>query len=116
MRRSAALVVAVVACGGVLSACGSGSTPEREADAVGTAASVGLEESAVRVSFAHDAGYEYFDGTVFVLHDGVTVVGAASAASDITAGDRLRVWTGACAESFPVQCEVEAVEVLDLSP
>ncbi|MDN4481084.1 hypothetical protein [Demequina muriae] len=114
MRRRAGLVVAAVACGGALSACGSGTAaPERAADAVGAAASIDSDAGGVRVHFAHDAGYEYFEGTIFVLDDDVTVVGAAAAASDIAAGDRLRVWTSACAESFPVQCEVEAIEVLD---
>lgn len=113
MRHRAALVVAAVACGGALSACGSGTAaPERAADAVGAAASIDSDAGGVRVHFAHDDGYEYFEGTIFVLDDDVTVVGAA-AASDIAAGDRLRVWTTACAESFPVQCEVEAIEVLD---
>lgn len=117
MKSTVAWPLAVVACVAGLGGCADGQAlPDREADAVGAAQLVERGGDVVSVGFSHDEGYEYYEGTVFVLDDAVTVVGAVDAPSAIREGDRLRVWTGACAESFPVQCEVEAVEVLDLSP
>ncbi|MFW2513164.1 hypothetical protein ACNI3K_05250 [Demequina sp. SO4-13] len=111
MSRRAA---GAVACVLVLAACGSGSEPvDREADAVGTAAAVDAAGEALRVEFEPDPGYEYFEGTEFAIDDEVTVVGDADLEDTLRAGDRLAVWTEVCAESFPVQCKVEAVEVLD---
>ena len=97
-----------------LAACADGdSTHDRAPDAVGSATAVASAGAATRIEFAPDPGYEYFEGTTFVLDEDVTVTGAATDASAIEDGDRLEVWTGACAESFPVQCAVEHVEVLD---
>jgi hypothetical protein len=65
----------------------------------------------VQVAFTPDAGYEYFAGTTFDIPfsaasaiDGET----ALVLGDLKAGDRINVWTGACRESYPVQCDVEA--------
>ncbi|MFN3866365.1 MAG: hypothetical protein ACK4MD_06585 [Demequina sp.] len=103
-----------LACVVALTGCGAGAvTPDRAADAVGSALAVQQDGAQVRVQFAHDVGYEYYEGTQFVLGDAVTVTGAVDRPTAIRPGDRLRVWTAACAESFPVQCQVEAVEVLD---
>jgi len=109
--RMRAAVVASFAAALTLAACSSGGVPDREADAVGRAAEVVTEGDTTRVLFEHDAGYEYFEGTTFVIDDEVTVVGVDDRAG-IPGGAALEVWTGACAESFPVQCEVEAVLVL----
>lgn len=84
----------------------------REPDAVGVVASVAFGEDSVQVEFTPDAGYEYFAGTTFDLPfsaafgiDGEE----ALVLGDLQAGDRINVWTSSCAESMPVQCQVEAV-------
>lgn len=96
----------------VLAACGS-PVPERDPEAIGTADAVVTEGDVTRVSFVPDPGYEYFEGTTFVLTDEIPVVGAVDVAAAIEEGDVLRVWSSVCAESFPVQCQVDVVEVLD---
>jgi hypothetical protein len=86
----------------------------RAPDATGTIEAVHFSDGPVSITFEPDAGFEYFAGTTFDVppgafphgEDGVTL-----AASDLGVGDRINVWVGACAESFPVQCEVERVEL-----
>ncbi|WP_061961756.1 hypothetical protein [Demequina flava] len=107
MRRTWLVPIAVA-----LAACGS-PLPESDPEAVGTADAVAAQDGDVAISFVPDVGYEYFEGTTFVVGDEVPVGGSAKAASDIEAGDAIAVWTDVCAESFPVQCVVTAVEVLD---
>lgn len=85
--------------------------PDRLSDAYGTAAAVETSGGVTEVLFEPDAGDEYFEGTTFVLDDQVRVGGKVSDASAIEVGDRIDVWTNECAESFPVQCQVEAVKV-----
>lgn len=103
---------AVLATVVLVAGCASSvDTPERVPDAVGTASSVETVHGVTNVGFAHDEGYEYFEGTVFVLDGEVSVTGAATEASAIVDGDRLEVWADICAESFPVQCQVQAVRV-----
>ncbi|GIG55437.1 hypothetical protein [Demequina activiva] len=107
-------VTVATAAAAALAACGAdGSTPEREPEAVGTATAADHGGGATRIAFEPDAGYDYFEGTTFVLDEQVSVGGTVTSASAIESGDRLEVWTGPCAESFPVQCTVEHVEVLD---
>lgn len=84
----------------------------RAPEAVGSVESVTFGEDSVQVVFQPDAGYEYFEGTTFDIPfsavaaiDGETPV----VLGDLKQGDRINVWTSACAESFPVQCTVEAV-------
>ena len=63
-------------------------------------------------AFTSAAGYEYFDGTTFdVPFSAATAIDGETAVvlGDLVAGDRINVWTGACRESMPVQCDVEAV-------
>ena len=101
----------LLACA-LLVACASGfNPPDRAPDAVGSAASVETSDGVTSVLFEHDPSYEYFEGTTFVLDDQVDVGGKVTRASDIEVGARVVVWTGPCAESFPVQCQVEAVKV-----
>src|SRR5690554_5353017 len=96
----------------LLVGCGAGfDPPSRAPDAVGAAAAVETSDGVTSVLFEHDAGYEYFEGTTFVLDDQVDVGGKVTSASAIEVGDRVVVWTGACAESFPVQCQIEAFKV-----
>ncbi len=79
---------------------------------MGSVIGVTFGEDSVQVQFAPDAGYEYYLGTTFDIPfsaaaaiDGET----ALVLGDLMVGDRLNVWTGACRESDPVQCDVEAV-------
>lgn len=96
----------------LLASCASGfNPPDRAPDATGTAAGVETSDGVTSVIFEHEVGYEYFEGTIFVLDDEVAVGGKVSAASAIEVGDRIAVWTNKCAESFPVQCQVEALKV-----
>lgn len=91
---------------------GSDVAKRRAPDAVGTVISMTFGEDSVQVEFAPEPGYEYFEGTTFDIPfsaaaaiDGETPV----VLGDLESGDRINVWTGACAESMPVQCEVQAV-------
>lgn len=84
----------------------------RAPEAVGSVIGVTFGEDSVQVQFEPDPGYEYYAGTTFDIPfwaataiDGETAV----VLGDLVAGDRINVWTGACRESYPVQCDVEAV-------
>ena len=85
----------------------------RAPDAIGTIEALGAADGVVSITFDPDAGFEYFEGTTFQVpsdafphgEDGVSL-----APDDLGVGDRIKVWVGACAESFPVQCQVERVE------
>jgi len=84
----------------------------RAPEAVGTVASMTFGEDSVQVVFTSDAGYEYFDGTTFdIPFSAATAIDGETAVvlGELVAGDRINVWTGACRESMPVQCDVEAV-------
>lgn len=84
----------------------------RAPEAVGSVVSMTFGEDSVQVLFAPDAGYEYFEGTTFdIPFSAVTAVDGEEPVvlGDLVAGDRLNVWTDACQESMPVQCEVVAV-------
>jgi hypothetical protein len=86
----------------------------RAPDATGTIDALGDADGLVSIAFVPDAGFEYFEGTTFQVpadafphgEDGVSL-----APDDLSVGDHINVWVGACAESFPVQCEVERVEL-----
>lgn len=96
----------------LIAGCASGfNPPDRAPDAVGTAAAVESSGGVTQVLFEHDPGYEYFEGTTFVLNDKVDVGGKVTDASAVEVGDRVVAWTGVCAESFPVQCQVDAVKI-----
>ncbi len=94
----------------VLAACGTRAEDvrdAREADAVGTVAGVERVTDGMRIAFAPDAGYEYFEGTTFEFDsagDLETADGDAAGPADVAVGDRIEVWVDACAESYPVQC------------
>ncbi|MCB7136972.1 hypothetical protein [Cellulosimicrobium marinum] len=95
-----------------LSACGGGDTgvPDREPTVTGVAESSG--EGAVLV----EPSDPYYERMSLDLGDTLLVDrdGAALDPADVVTGDAVEVWVGeVCAESFPVQCDVEAVRVLD---
>jgi len=84
----------------------------RAPEAVGSVVTMTFGEDSVQVQFAPDAGYEYFEGTTFDISFGAaTAIDGETAVvlGDLVAGDRINVWTSACRESMPVQCDVEAV-------
>jgi hypothetical protein len=86
----------------------------RAPDAVGTIDALGDGDGLVSITFEPDAGFEYFAGTTFDVPFGAFPQGEdgmSLAPSDLRVGDRITVWVGACAESFPVQCQVERVEL-----
>jgi len=94
-----------------LAGCGSGNDSDprdsRQADAVGTVATVTKDSSVVAVGFTPDQGYEYFEGTTFEFAAAGGLEAADGTAMDpnmLAVGDRIEVWTDVCAESFPVQC------------
>ena len=91
----------------------SDSTPAVEPSVTGT---VGLGTEFPNAPFLSEASDDYFLG--MSLADAATVVAAGRSGSldagDLRSGDRVEVWvTGPCAESFPVQCTVQAVHILD---
>jgi hypothetical protein len=91
---------------------GSDVAKRRAPEAVGTVISMTFGEDSVQVEFAPDEGYEYFEGTAFdIPFSAVAAVDGETplVLGDLKAGDRINVWTGPCAESMPVQCEVQAV-------
>ncbi len=84
----------------------------RAPEAIGSVASMTFGEDSVQVQFVPDAGYEYFEGTTFdIPFSAATAIDGETAVvlGDLVAGDRINVWTGPCRESYPVQCDVEAV-------
>ena len=81
-------------------------------DAVGAVAAVNVEADAAVVTFDPDEGYEYFEGAALTIPFDAAFGVDGEQALDLEAikvGDRIRVWAPVCAESFPVQCTVEAV-------
>lgn len=84
----------------------------RAPEAVGSVSSVTFGEDSVQVVFMPDAGCEYFAGATFdIPFSAATAIDGETAVvlGDLKPGDRINVWTGACRESMPVQCDVEAV-------
>ncbi len=84
----------------------------RAPEAVGAVIGVTMGEDSVQVQFAPDAGYEYYAGTTFdIPFSAVAAIDGETAVvlGDLVVGDRLNVWTDACRESYPVQCDIEAV-------
>ncbi|WP_144016056.1 hypothetical protein [Demequina sp. NBRC 110052] len=115
MRTSPARILAALAAvtlGATLLAGCEAALPSRQPDAVGTVGEVSTSDGVTVLSFVPDAGYEYFLGTLFWVDDSVEVIGPEGVsvdASEIVLGAEVEVWTEACAESFPVQCDVVAV-------
>lgn len=101
----AGVVLAVVLA---VAACGTGSRlPDREPHvggvvAPGTSGRVVLREASDR----------YYEG--MSLDGDHPVVGSDGEDVELSVGDVVEVWVmGPCAESFPVQCRLEAVRVVD---
>ncbi|WP_062380264.1 hypothetical protein [Demequina pelophila] len=103
-------LVLSVAIAVLLAACGGGGDDAREAraaDATGTVVEVVDRADPVVITFAPDAGGEYYDGARLTLATAGGLVdseGEALTGADLAVGDRIEIWTEECAESFPVQC------------
>lgn len=81
-------------------------------DAVGAVAAVTVGADAAVVTFDPDEGYDYFEGAALTIPLDAAFGVDGEQALDLEAlkeGDRIRVWAPVCAESYPVQCTVEAV-------
>lgn len=89
------------------------STARRAApDAVGAVAALTMGKDGVLVTFTPDAGYEYFADAALTIPFTAAFAVDGEQSLDIESlavGDRIRVWAPVCAESYPVQCQVEAV-------
>lgn len=86
--------------------------PDREPDATGV---VGPARSLTESSDA------YYEGMGLSRNDGEPLVvgpdGDVLSMADLTDGDEIAVWVGdACAESYPVQCDVLAIHVTRPAP
>src|SRR5699024_1477857 len=107
LRRAGGLLLVVG-----LTACGTGETvglPGREATVRGSV--TGGASGAVLTQ----ASDPYFEGMSLLAGSPVVVDsdGAPRELTELPAGAQVEVWTtGACEESFPVQCEIEALRVL----
>jgi hypothetical protein len=90
---------------------GAPAVPDRAPDVTGV---VGAGERAgdpvlVEASDAYYEGMGLLRGDPVVVRDGTEV-----SPSELRDGTAVEVWTAdACAESYPVQCDVEAIRVLD---
>jgi hypothetical protein len=124
---AAVAAVALVGCGGddpagtatteppvsvPASSDGMGQFPDRDADVtgvVGTDDAYPAQPHLVEPSDDYYLGMSLLRGEPFVVDADGTVLSA----SELDDGDEVAVWTGdACAESFPVQCDIVAIEVI----
>lgn len=125
-RRTLGLVLSLLLLSGV-AACGdddvstdgttttspgapAATAPDREPDVTGVVARAGGASPALA-----DASDEYFEGMDLLRGDPVIVdeaTGEALTAADLDDGAEVAVWTeDACAESYPVQCQITALQV-----
>lgn len=115
MRPPTALPVAVVLLALMASCAGPGSVPDREPDVTGVV-HVGSDEGGAVLAEASD---RYFEGMSLLKGDPLIVRLEGSRRiepSELDAGEGVKVWVGdVCAESDPVQCEIEALLVLGSS-
>ena len=102
-----ALWLALTGCGRATTDVDPEGQPTEPPTAIGTVRTLEPGADATLVGFTPDAGYEYFEGTTFRVAQQVPGVDA----TQLEVGDRIEVWTGMCAESFPVQCAVERLEL-----
>jgi hypothetical protein len=85
--------------------------PDREPDVTGV---VGTGDEYAEPPHLLEPSDGYYLGMSLLQGDPVVVAadGTVVAASDLQAGDEVAVWTGeACAESFPVQCDIVGIQV-----
>jgi hypothetical protein len=87
--------------------------PERPPDVTGAVAVMGGAEG--EGPHLTDPSDSYYEGMSLVQADTMIVsaaTGQTVGAAEIQDGDAVEVWvTGGCRESFPVQCDVEALRI-----
>lgn len=110
-RRALALLLTLALAAGCGDAADDAAVPDRAPDVTGVVATPGAAAEPVLV----DASDPYYEGMSLLRGDPVVLgAGGDAAPADLRAGVPVEVWTaGACAESYPVQCEILAVRVLD---
>ncbi len=88
-------------------ACSAGARmPDRAPDVHGVVALTRTGEAVL-----HGSSDPYFEG-MSLERGGPDVAGLGGDRAELGAGDEVEVWVaGPCAESFPVQCEIDAVRV-----
>jgi hypothetical protein len=91
---------------------GSDDWPDGPATVTGIVEFVADAPDALRLAEPSDAYYQGMSlGSITALVRGTD--GRLLTTDDLEAGDHIAVWTeGGCAESFPVQCTILAIEVL----
>jgi hypothetical protein len=112
----ASLLILVLA--GVLTACGDApGFPDREPDAAGTLFRIETVSDSGAETFrlvVDEGEYPYYWNAVLSF-DGDTVVGDQTghtlSLDDLSEGQWVEVWTDACWESYPVQCDVTHVRL-----
>lgn len=110
-RRRLALLVTSLLVTGCAGTADDGAVPDRAPDVTGVVGGGegGEEPVLVEASDAYFEGMGLLRGDPVVVRDGMQV--ASSALRD---GTPVEVWAAdACAESYPVQCGIEAIRVLD---
>lgn len=109
---AAARLVTAVALSALLAGCTAAvDVPDRAPDVTGLVADAG-SAAGPTLSDPSDTYYERMTltGSDLVV---VGLDGDAATLADLDDGDEVEVWVGdACAESFPVQCELVAVRVV----
>lgn len=113
MRLRDLATAAVVLLVLVVPGCAAGTdVPARDPDVTGVVVTSGRQDGAALA----EASDRYFEGMSLLRGDPVVVRGSSGERiepTELRPGDEVRVWVaGACAESYPVQCDVEAVQVL----
>lgn len=97
---------------GVSSCAGPADVPARDPDVTGVVAMSDQQDGAALAQ----ASDQYFEGMGLLQGNPVLVRGPGGERiepADLEPGDEVQVWVGdACAESYPVQCDIEAVRVL----
>jgi hypothetical protein len=88
--------------------------PDREPDVVGVVATNGAFGPGAHLA-PGSASDDYYEGMGLLGGDPVIVDGDSGTtltADDVVGGAEVEVWVaGACRESFPVQCDIEALRV-----
>ena len=111
MRTAPTLLGAAVLASVAAGCGGAPAVPERPPDVTGVVAGTADAGGPVLTEPSDD----YFEGMSLLRGDPVLVGddGVVVPVEDLADGDRIEVWVGpACAESFPVQCDVVALRVL----
>jgi hypothetical protein len=109
LRAAGAGLVLVL---GAMGCANAGGLLDRDPDVTGVVAMSSEKDGPVLTQPSD----RYFDGMSLLGGDPVILGsgGERIPSSELEQGDRVEVWVGdVCAESYPVQCEIEAVRLLE---